>query len=83
MIAAEYNDFIKNLFIEGMEKDKAKKKFMNKWQRENIDLVWKEQQLARKTFEQQWEILSEWDETRLVQEKRKKVLQRLTEMENE
>jgi hypothetical protein len=74
MIAAEYNDFIKNLFIEGMEKDKAKKKFMNKWQRENIDLVWKEQQ---------WEILSEWDETRLVQEKRKKVLQRLTEMENE
>jgi len=81
MIGRDYLEYIEDLFVEGLSKEKAKKKFMNKWRRENIDVVWKEEGLASKTFEAQWEELVCWDQKRIVQEKRKRVLEELAKEE--
>jgi len=81
MIGRDYLEYIEDLFVEGLSKEKAKKKFMNKWRRENIDIVWKEEGLAGKTFEAQWEELVCWDQKRIVQEKRKRVLEELAKEE--
>lgn len=58
MIGPEFFNYVKVLWLEGMEKSKAKKKTLNWWRRHNIDIVWKEDVLARKCFEQAWEELT-------------------------
>jgi hypothetical protein len=54
MIANHYNQYIKYLFVKGFSKPNAKKNFIAKWKKENMDVVWKEEKLAGKTFEVEW-----------------------------
>ena len=81
MIGRDYIAYIKELFIQGLGKEDAKRKYLNKWKRENIDSIWKEEKLAKKTFEVEWEELEKWDEKRVIQEQRKKVLAELGKQE--
>ena len=83
MIGQTYTDYIQELFVAGMPKDEAKKKFFDKWCKENRDSVWKEEGLARKTFEMQWTELEKWEGKRLIQAKRKKALEELAREEAE
>lgn len=83
MITEDYLQDIENLYIEGLPKDKARTKFLNKWRRENVDVVWKEETLAKKTFEAQWSTLENWSAKRVVQEKRKRVLEELSKEEGQ